>query len=917
MKKALLIPTLILLALPAASSLAGPTLDRILNNMILDVSNGRINHRQFKTLTRSTPIGQSFTTGPKTVEVSRIAVAAAYWHKSWTEDESLVLTLWDSPAKSKQIASAEMPYKWRAWEGTVIMFTLDAPVQPSTQYYFELTAKGGDGEIVGIYLGGRYQGGQAFEAGKPVDSNIWFEVHSRPVFDRDAAYADRFSQWNLDYPGLEKVRSAVAAKDWDRAVDELIAFYESKPELVNPADKPVKNPKYDTTEADLVLDMKIKDAEGNIVDLGPNWNHYREWPTRGGVGLTRTGLFKTFRNAYLNTGDEKYATAFNKFMFHFLDDMPSPLRAGVISPQDDRVNAAPENGLAGGSMWAGLSIGARMNQIWWAYSGMHSSPNFTRDIRAAWIFNMVDMAQVLSMQKGGGNWESQMTTALYSLAERHPELARSKEWFDQGMTEMINNLWTTSRADGSVQEPTFGYTTLIINRYKALLDTCRKLKIELDQKYIKRVEKTIEYLMYNTEPDGLLPSRGDTFNFVSSNGQLEWAAEYYGREDFRYVATGGRQGKTPSGSSAFYPIGGWCVMRSDWSPDALYLNLHNGRDLGHGHHDELSIVVDAFGSKLIADPGCFIYGTPYHAELSKSRHHATVTVDDADTLVREMGPNMWASMATMDYFEGTNTGYDGVPGVLHTRKIVFVKRIPGGARDDDKGYWFILDTLTGEGEHEVASRFPFHPAKVSLDPQTGACRTHNARGNILILPCPGSGFAAELYDYNVPEGENKLTPAKGVKYWKKTRLPVTFATALVPYKGKTAPDPLISTVGPAAWRVASRDGRRVDLICFGNTDARECRFQGRSLLVRSDSGRVTSFAWVAARSAEFDRMPLASSENALDRLEVIYDADCVRIVSSRAEPSLTVAALGRKQYRVGYGAARQVSGGVIRPFAQD
>ncbi len=90
-------------------------LDRLLNNMVLDVSNGSVNYKQFKTITPENPIGQTFTTGPNIVEVSRIAIADAWWHASWTEDESLVLTLWDSPAKSKQIASAEMPHKWRAW----------------------------------------------------------------------------------------------------------------------------------------------------------------------------------------------------------------------------------------------------------------------------------------------------------------------------------------------------------------------------------------------------------------------------------------------------------------------------------------------------------------------------------------------------------------------------------------------------------------------------------------------------------------------------------------------------------------------------------------------------------------------------------------------------------------------------------
>ncbi|MGQ9580633.1 MAG: alginate lyase family protein [Armatimonadota bacterium] len=890
----------------SSPSVAGQVLDRLLNNMILDVSNGRVDYKQFKTITPANPLGQTFTTGSKTVEVSRIAIASAWWHNSWTEDESLVLTLWDSPAKTQKIASAKMPYKWRAWEGGVIMFTLDASVKPSTQYYFELTVEGGDGQIVGVFLGGVYEGGQAYEGGKPAEKSIWFEVHSRPVFDRDAAYADRFSRWNLDYPGLEKVKAAVQVKDWDKAVDGLINYYESRTDLVNPADRPKKNPNYDTSADDLVLEMKYKDPAGTIVDLGPNWNHYREWPTRGGVGLTRTGLFKNFRSAYLNTGDEKYAKAFNEFMFHFLDDMPSPLRAGVTKATDRRVNAAPEPGLAGGSMWAGLSIGARMNQIWWAYSGMHASPNFSRDIRAAWIFNMVDMAEVLALQKGGGNWESQMTTALYELAERHPELARSTEWFQQGIQEMIANLWTTSRNDGSVQEPTFGYTTLIINRYKKLLDTCRRRGVPLESRYIKRVEKTLEYLMYNTEPDGLLPSRGDTFNFVSSKSQLEWGAEFYNRDDFRFVSTGGKQGKMPLATSAFFPIGGWIVMRSDWSPEALYLNLHNGKDMGHGHADELSIVVDAYGSKLVVDPGCYIYGTQYHAELSKSRNHATVTVDDADTRVRDMGPNRWVSMRTIDYFEGTNTGYEGLPDeIRHTRKIVFVK----------PDYWVLEDTVTGMGDHEVASRFPFYPGRVVLDNRTGVCCTVNDRGNVLVRLCSADDeFKSEIYDYGFPVGEGKLSTAYGLKYSRLTSLPVTFATLVFPYRGKSVPKVDVAPIGRSGYRIDLPDGCSTDFVCFASVD-QKLEFDGAAAVLRIKGGKVRSFSWVDGSKLVFQGKTLAWSQKPLESLEVIYEPDVVRILASRPELSLKVATLGRREYTVGYSSPKQVGEEIISPYA--
>lgn len=880
---------------------AGSDLDRILNNMVLDAHNGSINRDDYKTITPDVPIGQTFTTGPNIVEVSRIAVAQAYWHETWDQDESLVLTLWDTPAKKKLIAQAEMPYKWREWEGQVIMYTLNAKVQPNTQYYFELTVKGGDGKIVGVFLGSNYEGGRAFEGGRPAEKNIWFEVHGRPLFDRDSAYADRFSMWNLDYPGLEKVKAAVSKKDWDAAVDELIRYYESKPELVDPSLRPKKNPQYDASYDELVLDKKIKDDKGNIIDLGPNWNHFRTWPTRGGVGLTRSGIMKNLAGAYRNTADEKFAKGFNDLMFNMLNDLPSPLRAGVIKPDARNVNPAPPSGIAGGSMWAGLSIAARMNQMWYFYSSVAASPNFTRDIRAAMIFNMVDMARVLSMQKGGGNWDSQMSTALYELAERHPELAQSKEWFEQGLSSMIANLWSISRADGTIQEPTFGYTTLVINRFIKLLDTRKRLNISIDPKYVKRVEKAIEYLMYSTEPNGDLPSRGDTFNFVNSKEQLTWAADYYDRDDFLYVATGGKQGKIPMGTSVLFPIGGWLTMRSDWGPNALYLNLHNGKNMGHGHADELSICIDAYGSKLVVDPGCYTYGTPEQTELSKSRKHATVTIDDKDTRTED-GTNSLVTMGVIDYYSGTNAGYNSLENVKHTRQIVFLK----------PDYWVIRDSVTGEGEHEFTSRFPFLPGEIDLDVKTGVCRTKNASGNLMIVPDKMSGFVAQTYTYNFPsEG---LKPAPGVSYSKKTKLPADLSYAMIPYKGTNAPKASFNRIAEDAFKVSHING--TDYVVFGDVSSADVEFNGEALVVRESGSAIKSIGWVNGTGVKLDGRMIASSSKLIKSLELVRDGDTLIIRSSSSEPTLKVAALGSRKYRVGFGPVKAVSSVMIEPFRE-
>lgn len=886
------------------AAFGGPVLDRLLNQMVLDVSNGAEHQAGYKMITPEAPIGQTFTTGPNTVEICRIAIGCAYWNEEWASDESLVLTLWDSPAKTQSIASEEMPTKWKAWERAVLMFTLNAPVKPSTQYYFELTVKGGDGKITGIFHGEPYAGDAAYEGGKQVEQSIWFEVHSRRPFDKDKVYSDALSRWNSDYPGLEKMKAAVQIKEWDKAVDELIAFYEARLESYDsPIATPVRTPGFDRSYVDLVMDQKIKDSDGNIVDLGPRWNHYRTWPTRGGVGLTRMGIMGHFRGGYLKTADEIFATRFNDMMINVINDEPSPLRAGAIPAGAQNINASPPSGIGGGSMWGGLSIGSRINQMWYIYSGLAKSPNFTRDVRAAMIFNMVNMADVYAIQKGGGNWDTQMSSGLMEFADRQPELNASRVWFEDSLAAVFDNLWVVSRADGTTQEPTSNYHNLMLNRFLRVLETCKKKSIPVDPKYVRRVERIVEYTMFATQPDGNSPSTGDTFNFNSPDTLLQRGAAYFGRDDFLYVGTNGAQGKAPMATSARFPIGGWYVMRSDWTPGARYLYLHNGLNMGHGHADELEVIISAYGKPLIADPGCYIYGTPKQAEFATTKRHPTVSVDNADT-VTSAGKSAWASMRTLDYYNGTNAGYKGLSGINHTRRIVFVK----------PGYWVMNDSVSGEGEHAVSVNFPFGLGiKGQIDVATGACHTTDATANILILPVPGSGFKGERYDTDFPD--DGLQPAQGVRYTLKTSLPLAgFTTVLYPYKGSSAPAVSVENIAGDAVRVKTPVGS--DLICFGKTESDELSFNGEALLLRAAGSSISSIAWAAGETVSYKGRLIASAASPVKQLELIYDGDTVTVIAGSEEPTLKIATLGAKWLRVGPGLPKAISGDYVEPFAK-
>jgi hypothetical protein len=155
----------------------------------------------------------------------------------------------------------------------------------------------------------------------------------------------------------------------------------------------------------------------------------------GGVGLTRAGLRRALAAGYANTGNEKYARAFSDMVYHLFQQCPSPLKAGVWKP-DQKIPGALPPGIAGGSMWSALAIGARLGHALTYYGRFVRSPNFPLEIRAAFIFNLAEMAEVLERMEAGGNWETQMADTLVELGIVYPEFEGAKRWLQQSVQRL-------------------------------------------------------------------------------------------------------------------------------------------------------------------------------------------------------------------------------------------------------------------------------------------------------------------------------------------------------------------------------------------------------------------------------------------------------------------------------------------------
>ena len=798
--------SLLLTAALLTSANASPDLARLeelLNGARMGAHTTARHQQRFAEIRPDTPVGQTFVVSEHATHVFRVAIWQAFWHESWQPDEKLVMTLWDSPQKRLSYGRYTIPYSRRMWEGAVPMFTLEAKLPPSRTYYLELTVEvervrpavstaaerlegeqlppiaSGDGVLMGIGTAeDDYPHGTAIVGGEPQPYDLWFEVHEIHRVSRETLFVEAFRHFNLDYPPLQPLREAVERKDWETAIRLMVAHFESRPDLVSPSTPADNaNPEFDTREADLACEGKVLvTPDGLIADLGPEWNHYTLWPERGGVGLTRAGLRKPLAGAYASTGNGKYARAFSEMLYHFFRQCPSPLKAGVWK-REQKIPGALPPGLAGGSIWSGLSIGARMGHGFAYYSRFMHSPWFPLWLRAAFIFNLAEMAEVLERMEAGGNWEAQIATTLYEFGLAYPEFAGAKRWIEQGVQVTIENARGSVFRDGVLREPTTGYHLLVMARYRNLIKRAGELGITVPEDIRALTERMHEYVMYSTLPDGTLPIWGDG-NPPMRPDVLREAADIFRREDFRFIGSAGAEGRPPQRTSVGFPDGGFYYMRNSWRPDSHYMGIRCGPFGSHGHYDALSIIVAPFGRTLLIDPGVYIYGTTEAAELSHTRSHNTVTVDGART-ARNGIPDLWVTAEVFDFFAGHNDGFQGVPDARHHRRIWFLK-----PRRGFEGFWLIVDDVLGSGEREARAHFRFHRVNMQAD---GFVRTAEDDANLMIQEVASVPARLQLSKGIAVVDESGLTQVPTADFVRRGSLPLSFTFLMTPFRQKTPP----------------------------------------------------------------------------------------------------------------------------------
>ncbi len=457
--------------------------------------------------------------------------------------------------------------------------------------------------------------------------------------------------------------------------------------------------------------------------------------------LNRHQYFMMLGQAYLLSGDERYARTFVKHLESWMEANPPKL----------------------GINWASsLEVAFRsMSWLWAFYFFKDALPSETMKRALKFLYlSARHLESYLSTYFSPNTHLTGEALGLFYLGTLLPEFDEAKRWQELGSGILINQLPVHVQPDGVYFEQSSYYHRYTTDFYIHFLILARANEIALPGTVEDALTGLLDHLMYITRPDGTTPFFGDddggrllTLDARAPNdfrASLATGAALFSRGDYKFVAgdaaeellwllgVGGLQAydslavHEPEKLSYAFRDGGYFVMRDGWTSESNYLLFdcgpHGSLNHGHAHADALSFDLAANGRTTLVDPGTYTYtGSKELRDWCRSSHaHNTVSLDGESSSVPN-GTFSWTTSARCsvktwiaeDRYDFVSGQHDGFMRLLNpatvTREILFLKG----------DYWIIRDALSSSTEHRAEVSFHF-------DSSTGI-------ESNLIIRCFGDG----------------------------------------------------------------------------------------------------------------------------------------------------------------------------------
>ncbi len=585
---------------------------------------------------------------------------------------------------------------------------------------------------------------------------------------------------DLERPGLEAVREAVAREDWPAAGEALLAYYRQ----ARSGQWLRREPAAPGTATDPAADLLLRDTftfyeiEGTVPRLpggGLDWqyigpNKDREWA----LALNRHIYLGTLLHAAGATGNPIYARGLDGLIRDWVLSNPYPARKNV------------------GESWRGLEVSFRPKAWAPVFYGLLTNEAFTPATRLLLLSSLPEHADYLRrFHAARGNWTTMEMSGLALIAVAWPEFKKSPEWLEYASERLIAEMGVQNYPDGAQKELASSYHWVALNNFEQFAATLRHAGLPVPEDYAQGLERMWNYQVYSLQPDGANPLNNDSdrVDFVE---RLLGGAKTYDRPDWTYIVTNGAGGTPPAGlPSVVFPWAGQVVMRSGWDLAAQYGFFDVGPwGIGHQHNDKLHLSISAGGRELLVDGGRYTYVRgDWRNFFRSSSAHNVVLVDGRGQMpdVREttapLAADATAILPELDFAQATfDAGYQELEGTAsHTRAVIYLRG----------RYWIVVDRIETDRPRALEALWHFHP-RCTVTERQGVLITTDAVGaNLSLTPVGDQHWPVRLVSGQAPPD---IQGWYSVKY--NLKEPATCAVYALPQAGPTT----------CAWVIATADG---------------------------------------------------------------------------------------------------------------
>ncbi len=616
-----------------------------------------------------------------------------------------------------------------------------------------------------------------------ISAQNWREI--KTVEDVCEAYPEKMrsmlNQFDLEYPGMEKVKKAYNSGKLTETCEYLLEYYRNG----NTADYlrkklPEKTQKTEA-RADTILKnvFVVQNVRGEVPwgdDGHRDWyykgpNNDREWAWLS----NRHSQLRHVFNVYFETGNPKYVDYIDEFLRDFIiKSMPYPAKKSSES------------------IWRGLEVAARVKVWSHIFYGLLDHENFLPATQLLMLSSLPDHAHYNRQFHAGNNWLTMEISALATVAANWPELKKSQEWLDYAVKTISESMKGQVYPDGVQTELTSHYHNVAMRNFVLFKEICDRANQPLPDFFNQTIEKMYSYIAHAVRPDGnrILNNDGDRGSDVEL---ILEGAEKYNHPEWKYIVTNGKSGIQPAdGPSYFYPWAGHVISRSGFDADAHWSFFDIGPwGSGHQHNDRLHLSIAAYGRDLLVDAGRFAYtgevARKFRGYARGTQGHNSVMIDGKGQMPGErvtekpLPENHIKITPEFDYAWNSFYKYYDLENVKHNRSLMYVRG----------EFWVIVDKIETGQPRKIETLWHWHPdCKIKIDSEVVS--TKNKKGNLKIVPVEKTGWKVDVVEgQEEPEIQgwyseeyNKYEPNKAVIYSTNIEKDEVFVWLLIPSEKK-------------------------------------------------------------------------------------------------------------------------------------